>query len=99
MLKLISASISNSYEDNFISIFPNPTKGAIKIEFNLDIKENFSISIVDIQGRRILSLDKNDYTIKEQSIQIDLTDKLKKGVYFIQINSLTKLYNKQLAIE
>lgn len=99
LLKLISASISNSYEDNFISIFPNPTKGAIKIEFNLDIKENFSISIVDIKGRRILSLDKKDYSIKEQSIQIDLTDKLKKGVYFIQINSLTKSFNKQLAIE
>lgn len=99
LLKLIVSSISNSSYDSKINIFPNPTKGFVNVEFKVDKKENIYISIMDLQGRKLLTLDQKDYTIFDQSVQFDLTDKVNKGIYIIQITSPTKSINKKIVFE
>lgn len=99
LLKLTSATISNSFDKNIANIYPNPTKGVFKIDLKSERTEKIQISINDIQGRKIYSLNQQDYYFKNKSIEIDLTEKVKKGVYFIQVITSNATINKQIIIE
>ncbi|MCX6276168.1 MAG: T9SS type A sorting domain-containing protein [Bacteroidetes bacterium] len=68
----------NNFQEN-ISMYPNPAKSDVKIEFN-DAGHSHSVAVLDLAGRKILSIDNigNDY------LQIDRKD-LQSGIYFVNI--------------
>lgn len=72
-------------EDHNLSIYPNPAKEEIKINYDKMIN---SIEILDLNGKRVLS---NQYLAPqmEQSLNIDY---LQSGTYFIRIND--KVYKR-----
>lgn len=63
-----------------ISIYPNPTKGELKIDItNLSDETSARIEIFDLQGKPVLQLSTN-----ENSNILDLS-KQPSGVYFLKI--------------
>lgn len=86
---------NNSIEH--LNVYPNPTNTSITISFNLLKKENISISITDILGRKVKNIStKNDQT-GNTTIKLDVSE-LNQGVYFVNINN-GKSFAKKLFIE
>ncbi|MCK5788167.1 MAG: T9SS type A sorting domain-containing protein, partial [Chlamydiia bacterium] len=70
-----------------IVLFPNPNKGgdlSIRINNNLE-KQDASLSILDMAGRRVIHQDINIST-KDELLNINISN-LNKGIYFVVINT------------
>ena len=71
------------YEDNNgISIYPNPAKNKLTIDFqNINALQNTFISIYDIQGQLLLQ-----QAIIQQKTEVNINN-LAKGIYVLKINN------------
>jgi hypothetical protein len=91
--KLLSASDNNGTRqlykylntDDIPYIYPNPFDNQINIDLTLEESKNFSITLVNLVGKKIFSqehsLDSGAHTLK-----IDIKNDLPKGIYFLTIN-------------
>jgi hypothetical protein len=77
---LVNATSLESEESNTYSIYPNPVKDHVNIEFNDHVE--LSITIRDMHGRIIDQLSVNGAGI----YRIELTDKYAAGVYTVELN-------------
>lgn len=83
----------NSSNTEFF-IYPNPATNNFTIEFNLIDNKNVSIELKNILGQTIKEIS-TSLSPGKNSIEIDLSD-LPKGVYFVQLQSNSKLYSKKV---
>ena len=67
------------------ALYPNPAKSFVTLEFEA-LKENTLLQILDINGRRVRTL---DLKAGIETLRIDLGD-LPKGVYTIMVGNATK---------
>lgn len=65
-----------------VSIFPNPTKGLITINFNDGLNQETNYTVTSIEGKVITT----QTNIVTNNVIIDLSNE-SKGVYFLKINS------------
>ncbi len=89
----VSPTGIESLHTNVIKIFPNPANNLLNIDLN-NSKHRTTIRIYNNLG--ILVLEKS--TNKQAVIQLNVS-LLKTGIYFIRIESGTKLSNKKLIIK
>lgn len=80
------ASVSdNSTSINSMNVYPNPSAKNVIVDFNLNKSENIKIQMTDLRGESIEEVDLyflsglNKYSIN--------TDRLAKGVYFVNLIS------------
>lgn len=66
------------------SVYPNPTKGSININFSSISENDFTLELVDMYGNVHHSLTNNDIN-GQYSVNIDFSD-LANGVYFVKLN-------------
>ena len=74
--------VANAVE---VRLYPNPAKSFVTLEFEA-LQENASLQILDINGRRVRTL---DLKAGVETLRIDLGD-LPKGVYTIMLGNTTK---------
>ena len=67
------------------ALYPNPAKSFVTLEFEA-LQENTLLQILDINGRRVRTL---DLKAGSETLRIDLGD-LPKGVYTIMLGNMTK---------
>ncbi|HBS85019.1 MAG: hypothetical protein A2W91_07270 [Bacteroidetes bacterium GWF2_38_335] len=65
------------------NVYPNPVVSNLKVAFNADVESEFSISIVDISGRKLRSIATMGNN-GHNEIEFDVAD-LKTGIYFVNI--------------
>lgn len=86
------SAISNALTNDDISVsaFPNPTSDLVNISLNnITEAETFSVTIFDLNGKAIKTLEENISAIKLKSYQFSLSEAVEnKGQYFILIKSL-----------
>ena len=85
---IFTASGSSSLQEvnaREFALYPNPAKRFVTLEFET-LKENTLLQILDINGRRVRTL---DLKAGIETLRIDLGD-LPKGVYTITIGNTTK---------
>lgn len=72
---------------SFVSVYPNPTNGILKIETEFNIKIN-SLYITDFSGKRIKEFNKTqaDLNIRE----------LPNGIYFLNIQTNSKTFTHKI---
>jgi hypothetical protein len=70
-------SISDETQNNFTTVYPNPTNGIINIKFNQAIMSPINIEILDISGKVI-----QESIVKVNNPTIDISA-LPKGVYIL----------------
>lgn len=59
-----------------ISLFPNPTKGKVSVEFSEEIKQNLSLEIFDLFGKKL-----NELTLNQERV-FDISE-FPDGIYFV----------------
>ena len=86
----------NIFEE--LSIYPNPSKGDVSIEFDLYKKASVNISLSNVFGATLASKELNlDAT--RNSIQLtEIYSSLKAGVYFIKLNQNGASITKKIVI-
>ena len=87
-MAIFTASGSSSLQEvnaSEFAIYPNPAKRFVTLEFEA-LKENTLLQILDINGRRVRTL---DLKAGVENLRIDLGD-LPKGVYTVMLGNTTK---------
>lgn len=88
-------SIQNPNNDISMTVFPNPAKDDVNIKIN-NFSYSATLSIFDIQGRKIKSLNVNKET---KNIVLPISS-YNKGIYYLNLSSNNKLFTcKKLIIE
>ena len=77
----ISLSVSNIEFNTEIFVYPNPTKGKLKIKVPESLIE-LAVNVYNIQGKLIIS---NIEKVNNGNINLDFSE-VAKGVYFIKLN-------------
>jgi len=80
-----------------VSLYPNPAKDEIKINFDTKVAEEVWVSILDLQSKVILRL-KGDTRKGNNQFIIDVSG-LKPGSYLLRINGNNCLINKKIIIQ
>lgn len=68
---------------NGVSIFPNPTKDVLNVEFDLNSTQNVSISLVSVDGRIVEYITENTSSVNTKIT----TSSLASGVYILNITT------------
>ena len=68
------------------SVYPNPTNGALIIEYSVDQRGLVEIVLNDLMGRQIRQLLKEVVNEGKQSVQADLSD-VSSGIYYVNYSS------------
>lgn len=86
-------AVGESDPDNSISISPNPFTYATTISFTVEQK-NTTIRIIDVLGKEL-----NKFTLRdgEKDFVFD-GEKLRKGIYFIQIQTANRVLTKKIVV-
>ncbi len=87
---IIMVNNCDELSNEFINVFPNPSDGNITINSNSEILE---IRLCDLTGKVIYRKNKIDAVSAECNFS-----KLKKGMYIIEISTITKTYNQRITI-
>ncbi|MCK4662270.1 MAG: T9SS type A sorting domain-containing protein [Bacteroidales bacterium] len=90
-INVLPTGIIDNIETPDFVIFPNPTKGALKISFN-QYAENSEIIITNINGKIIKS-----FELYNDNISLDLSEH-PKGVYFITFKNKNKIITKKFIL-
>jgi hypothetical protein len=88
--EVFTAQLINE-EPNNITIWPNPVKSDLTIEFDQIPQGTVTIECYDIQGKRIKSL---SWPKNEKRVVWNLSE-LNKGIYVLQTHSNGKIYTRK----
>jgi hypothetical protein len=86
-----SVSISESEEDNDISVYPNPSNG----KYIVSGSHITQVEVYDVSGKLIHSVKE---TGKLMTPEIDLSGSL-KGIYFVKIKTGDKVISKKIIVQ
>ena len=82
---LVSVEEINKIKD--VTVFPNPVKEALIIDFNSTVSGHLKVNLKDILGKEVAVVYENMVTSGKNKIVIDLTQyAVKQGVYFIDLS-------------
>ena len=91
----IATSIDEINQSNNMSIYPNPASKFINVKFDKAIQKNLDITIIDVNGKKVKSLNYQRETIS--IIQIDISD-MSKGIYFVNFQNNQSKFTKKLVV-
>lgn len=78
--------INENNSENFdFDIYPNPAVVKAKVAFNLDVKSKVFLSIYDMTGRIVKTMEENNLPPGEYEYEIN--DDLDNGVYFVHLTA------------
>ena len=78
-----------------VNIFPNPTSGITNLTFNVSESDNIILSLFNINGQLIKSIDQGQKTKGTYSYQIDLST-FPSGVYVLTLQTNKKKYSQKI---
>jgi hypothetical protein len=91
-----TASVKNAAFKGF-NLYPNPSKGIVNLEFDVENAEKVSVQLFDIRGRRIG--EKNFYNNRLKFSESISFPNLSKGLYLMKITNYDKQVTKKLLIK
>lgn len=78
-----------------VNLFPNPTNGVANLVFNISETENINLSLLNIDGQLIKSIDQGEKTKGSYSYQIDFS-LLPSGMYMITLQTKARVYAQKI---
>lgn len=82
-------------KDFQVSLFPNPAKGKLNINFGTLKQDNYTFSLVDVQGKKVLQ---NQISNVNQLETIDVS-RVSSGIYLGVLESSENRITKKIVIE
>ena len=84
----------NDYGSNGFALYPNPTKDTVVIRLNNSVTESLTVSVIDIQGKVVLS------QLFNSQIETTLNlSQLTSGMYFVKIGNERSQLVEKLIVE
>jgi hypothetical protein len=81
-----------------LSLYPNPARDQLKIEFRSDNLTAPEIQIIDLTGKVVKRFDrKMNYEQDVFNFELDVST-LQPGVYFVKVIQGDKLFSKKLMV-
>ena len=81
-----------------MQVYPNPNDGNLMLKFNLKVKEKVKLSVVDLEGKRILEENIAEINIGE-NILIRKIEALKNGaVYMVTLQTTNEKATQKIII-
>ena len=87
----IPASVTNTFQDYGINVYPQPAKNSFKIEIPSDLI-NAEIGMMDATGRMVIK------TIADKKVTEIITTDLPSGVYMLMITKGSNRFNGKVII-
>lgn len=78
-LAIVISKLENEINIGSLSLFPNPAKNFIHIQFNGNNNQSNQLLVMDVFGKKIIEID-----FKNQSTNLDISQ-LSTGFYFVKI--------------
>ena len=89
----LTSGIDMLQEANKVLVYPNPTKGSVKIDLNNSELDINSITITDLSGRQI-----HNQKITNKLVNLDLSS-FNKGMYILTMQTDKNSMTKKIVIE
>lgn len=86
-------SVNENSLNGLVRIFPNPAQGEVNISINSDVQGLVDISIIDLSGKVIKSINQ----LNSSNISINISD-LSAGIYTIRIDSSNGVSMNKLVV-
>jgi len=86
--------VANLFHEIPVAIFPNPASHEINLQLPLALKEQLSVSIINVQGQIVF--EQNNLT--EKNLRITVND-WAKGVYFLQLKNKQQTTYRKLLVQ
>lgn len=90
-------SVENAIAAASMTVFPNPSQGDVKVRYSLNSAENVAISLFNVMGEVVQTIEEGDKMTGDHEAAID-TDGLSKGVYFIKLRAGDAFLTKKLIL-
>jgi len=68
------------------ALYPNPTRGELKVEFTIAEQRRIQVSLIDIHGRLVKQLEDDTYIVGSY-LNTYTIDDLPSGIYFVSVES------------
>ena len=95
----LKTGIENMNSDgSIIQVFPNPAEHQCSVVFNLSTSGEVGISLCDISGKIVKTIETQRYSSGKQTVRMTL-DGIPDGLYFIKLADNTKSYYQKLVIK
>ena len=89
-------TMSEELNLNSFTIYPNPNNGTFKVSFTSEIEEYYNVSVFNVLGEIVYEEILNNF-IGDYSKVINL-NRIRKSIYFVQIETLKGKMSKKLVI-
>ena len=97
--KINSGTAINENKNNLVfTVFPNPAKDYLQVDFTLSQSSNTVINLISLEGKTIRTLFDNQLAIGANTLKLNVND-CKAGVYFLQINNNNCTSYKKIIIQ
>jgi len=88
----------NSKEVASLSVYPNPVKDIAKVTLTLSQAANVTISVTNLVGQQVMSLNKGNMSAGKQQFNLDANN-LATGVYFVSATVNGQKFTQKLVVE
>lgn len=76
--------------EKVLSIYPNPIETSATFEFTLNISENITVELYDVQGKLVQTIAKNKvFSAGSHNLPIELQSNLNSGNYLLKLTTQT----------
>lgn len=82
---------------SFVKLFPNPTGGLATVSINLKKEEHFEISVLDLNGRKVMETIAQNLQSGENKIGLN-TSSLPNGSYIVEVASSNQTISIKMVI-
>ncbi len=93
----VGYSIKNNLNPSQLKYYPNPSNGRFNLEFQLNLKKEVTIKVMDILGNEVYKETLLDFDGNYHN-EIDLTGK-ERGIYILQVIQKKKTLARKILIE
>lgn len=91
---------NNSFNENEIKLFPNPTKGNFILIINSELVDKFNVKLFSITGQEIsIQLNQKGFSKHECVSNFTLPENISKGLYLMEVKFDNRKVIKKLILE
>lgn len=84
---------------NNMRVYPTPASSNVNIEFSIENNALVMITVYDLTGKKVSSLINNMYSAGSHRVNWDLSNKLKPGIYLINMQAGNKTSTRKLIVK
>ncbi|MHB8261045.1 MAG: C10 family peptidase [Bacteroidia bacterium] len=94
-----AAGIKNIETIVDLNLYPNPSMGKVNIDLNLSESHNVAVTVTDMIGRTVETIESKSYQTGETTLTIDNNNSYQAGVYLVNISIDGQRISKKVIVQ